>query len=353
MAQTSLGEYERDSMSNIGPSIIAKLNRRLFAQPNHPLSIVKTHIHAYFQPLSFALFDHFDPVVSVKQNFDDLCFPPDHPGRRPSDSYFINNHTLLRTHMTANEGEFLRAGHRSFLIAGDVYRRDQIDATHYPVFHQLEGVRVFRDDEIHESNKEGESPFTQHAIKYDHESQPAFNQAALRTVTDSLYHTLNGLMRHLFGPDVPIRWQTCYFPFTCPSFEIEVFYRGRWVEVCGSGVLQQSILQENGLRERNAWAFGLGLERLAMILFDIPDIRLFWSEDERFLSQFRAGQINTRFQPFSKYPACWRDLSFWIGDGAEFDEMGLYDLIREHGQDLVEDVQLVSESHECLCFYYL
>ena len=146
-------------------------------------------------------------------------------------------------------------------------------------------------------------------------------------------------MRHLFGDKIPIRWQTCYFPFTSPSFEIEIQYRDKWVEVCGCGVLQQSILRDTGA-PLNAWAFGLGLERLAMILFDVPDIRIFWSTDERFLSQFEPGKIS-KFVPFSKYPSTSRDVSFWIND-EEFDANGLFDLIRSKAGDLVEDVKLVT-----------
>lgn len=134
-------------MYNIGPSVLNKLDRHLLSQPNHPLALIKAHIATYFSTTDPACpllhFDHFDPIVGVKENFDDLCFPADHPGRSKSDSYFINERLLLRTHMTANELEYLKAGKRAFLIAGDVYRRDQIDSTHYPVFHQLEGVRVF------------------------------------------------------------------------------------------------------------------------------------------------------------------------------------------------------------------
>ena len=373
-------------MSNISPSILQRLDRRLFCQPGHPLQLLKSHIASYFAALPdndpscpFPQFDHFDPIVGVKENFDDLCFPFTHPGRSPSDSYFINNRFLLRTHMTANELEFLKSGKRAFLVAGDVYRRDQIDSTHYPVFHQLEGVRVL-DSESNSntsaissnstigSNLEQDtiildtqstninntipaSPFEQFGIDYKWEVQPGHSDALLRKVTDDLFHKLTGLMKYLFGPDVPIRWQTCHFPFTCPSFEVEILHRGRWIEVCGSGVLQASILQEASINPttHSAWAFGLGLERLAMILFDIPDIRLFWSQDERFLAQFRGDAgIEHRFQPFSKYPSARRDLSFWIHDGVcfdgrdDFDANGMYDLIREIGGDLIEDVSLVS-----------
>jgi phenylalanyl-tRNA synthetase alpha chain len=84
--------------------------------------------------------------------------------------------------------------------------------------------------------------------------------------------TLEGLARHLFG-DVQCRWVDTYFPFTEPSFELEIFFNDDWLEVLGCGVTQQQILDENGNKGNVAWAFGLGLERLAMVLFDIPDIR--------------------------------------------------------------------------------
>ncbi len=338
-----LHAFERDSMSNVSPSIITKLDKRLFANSSHPIGIVKELIWKYFKQFKnvneegFKCFDHFDPIVSVEQNFDALCFPPHHVGRSSSDSYFINNQYLLRTHMTANEPEYIRAGHRAFLIAGDVYRRDEIDSTHYPVFHQLEGVRIFDDQSIPKSFN-SDSPFDRHVgLKFDYEVQNSQDRNALRFVTDDLYHKLNGLMQFLFGEKVPIRWQTCFFPFTSPSFEIEILYRDKWVEVCGSGVLQQSILRDCNAPV-NGWAFGLGLERLAMILFDIPDIRIFWSQDERFLNQFQPEKIST-FIPFSKYPPTYRDMSFWIND--EFDPNSLFDLIRHKAGDLVEDVKLV------------
>lgn len=335
-------------MSNLSPSIIPKLDRKLFANSGHPIGIMKELIFNYFKQFrdvgeeGFKCYDNYDPIVSVEQNFDALCFPPSHVGRSRTDSYFINNKNLLRTHMTANEPEYIRSGHRAFLIAGDVYRRDEIDSSHYPVFHQLEGVRIFEDQSIPKTFN-SDSPFNRHfGLKYDYETQHGHDKNALRHVTDDLYFKLTGLMRHLFGEKTPIRWQTCFFPFTSPSFEIEVQYHDKWIEVCGCGVLQQSILKECDA-PKNGWAFGLGLERLAMILFDIPDIRIFWSQDERFLNQFQPGKI-TKFVPFSKYPAATRDISFWINDN-EFDSNSLFDLIRQKAGDLVEDVKLVKKQN--------
>ncbi len=94
------------------------------------------------------------------------------------------------------------------------------------------------------------------------------------------------------------------------------------------------------VKNKMGWAFGLGLERIAMILYSIPDIRLFWSTDERFLSQFEHGKITT-FKPYSKYPSCFKDVSFWIPRGRRFHENDFCDIVRDVAGDLVQDVKKV------------
>eukprot|EP01018_Ginkgo_biloba_P006337 Gb_17164 [translate_table: standard] len=153
-----------------------------------------------------------------------------------------------------------------------------------------------------------------------------------------LKKTLEGLAKHLFG-DVEMRWVDTYFPFTNPSFELEIYFQGKWMEVLGCGVTEQEILNNNGRSGSMAWAFGLGLERLAMVLFDIPDIRLFWSSDQRFTSQFSKGQLGIKFKPFSKFPPCYKDMSFWINDS--FTENNLCEVVRGVAGDLVEEVSLI------------
>jgi len=94
-----------------------------------------------------------------------------------------------------------------------------------------------------------------------------------------------------------MRWLDSYFPFTHPSWELEIFFQDEWLEVLGCGVVEQQIVERAGTSNRVGWAFGLGLERLAMVLFGIPDIRLFWSTDERFIGQFNE-EIEPRHQQF-------------------------------------------------------
>lgn len=206
----------------------------------------------------------------------------------------------MRCHTSAHQAELLRRGYTNFLVTGDVYRRDSIDSTHYPVFHQMEGVRVFSPDDWGSSGMDATSYAAQ-----------------------DLKACLKGLACHLFGA-VEMRWVDTYFPFTNPSFELEIFFQEKWLEVLGCGVMEQEILKRSAKTDNSAWAFGLGLERLAMVLFDIPDIRLFWSTDERFTSQF---------------PPCYKDMSFWISDS--FTENNLCEVVRGLAGDLVEEVQLI------------
>ncbi|KAH1200377.1 Phenylalanine--tRNA ligase, chloroplastic/mitochondrial [Glycine max] len=288
-----------DPTNNVPDNIFSKLGVHLHRRDQHPLGILKNAIYEYFDTHYSNKFNKFDdlcPIVSVKQNFDDVLVPEDHVSRSYNDTYYIDPQTVLRCHTSAHQAELLRSEYTHFLVTGDVYRRDSIDSTHYPVFHQMEGFRVFVPEEWEASGMD----------------------ATLFAATD-LKQCLEGLARHLFGA-VEMRWE-------------------KWLEVLGCGVTEQEILKRNGKPNNVAWAFGLGLERLAMVLFDIPDIRLFWSNDERFTSQFSKGQLGVKFKPFSKYPPCYKDMSFWINES--FTENNLCEVVRGIAGDLVEEVQLI------------
>jgi phenylalanyl-tRNA synthetase alpha chain len=170
--------------------------------------------------------------------------------------------------------------------------------------------------------------------------QAVYSSAASDFVAANLKETLEGLARHLFG-QVQTRWVDTTFPFTHPSFELEIYFEGNWLEVLGCGVIAHDVLRSGQAGDSIGWAFGLGLECLAMVLFGIPDIRLFWSSDQRFLQQFNESQTmkNLRFQPFSKYPSCHKDVAFWT-DSA-FSDNSFADIVRNVAGDLVEQVELV------------
>jgi phenylalanyl-tRNA synthetase alpha chain len=158
-------------------------------------------------------------------------------------------------------------------------------------------------------------------------------------VESDLKSTLEGLMDHLFG-ETEKRWSDDYFPFTSPSYELEIYHNNEWLEVLGCGVIHERVLDLSNRSDRRGWAFGLGLERLAMVLFGIPDIRLFWTNDERFHSQFEEGRI-TQFKSYSKYPPVYKDIAFWIPD--DFVENDFFELARCVAGDIVERMEMIDE----------
>ena len=217
--------------------------------------------------------------------------------------------------MSAHWKRLLESGWRQFLVTGDVYRKDEIDRSHYPVFHQTEGMVLFED-----------------SLNIDPENE--------------LKNILTGLILHLF-PSCEYRFNNDYFPFTHPSFEIEVKFNDRWLEVLGCGVVRKEILESSGING-SGWAFGLGLERLAMVLFNIPDIRLFWSNDPNFLSQFSSGK-ECKYIPYPALEPVTKDISFWIsnsvieGDQLEFSwkyANDFFEFVRECAGDNIEQVIL-------------
>lgn len=292
-------------MNSIPPHIFSKIGKNLHLQAHHPIHLIYQKISKLFP--DFKIVDNLSPIVSTQDNFDLLRIPADHPSRRTSDTYYVDAQRVLRTHTSAHQIELLRAKHHSFLVCGDVYRKDSIDATHYPVFHQLEGVHLCSDLETSLSE-------AQHSLK----------------------ETLSKVIKELF--DAEFRFKEDFFPFTHPSWEVEVNFEGEWLEVLGCGIIHPEVLDNADIKNKTGWAFGLGLERLAMILYKIPDIRYFWSEDPRFLNQFTSTEKKIIFQPYSKCPPCFKDTAFWISE--TFNENEMMDVIRNIGGNLIESVVL-------------
>ncbi|THH19319.1 hypothetical protein EW146_g1838 [Bondarzewia mesenterica] len=352
--------YPTDSHTNITPTIISKLSQRLHAKEGHPISTLRGLIESHFP--DYAHLSSVSPLVTPYENFDSLSFPADHPGRSKTDSYYVNKDLMLRTHTSAHEVGTFRGGKSRWLLTADVYRRDEIDASHYPVFHQMEGAKIFGTDDASVKEVEADSKRLEHELAISNiviEDVPHITQANPAQASHDPRHaeitaknlklSLNSLMYRLFADvagatkeePLQVRWIEAYFPFTSPSYEVEVFFRGKWLEILGCGVVLQSTLDRAEVADKMGWAFGLGLERIAMILYSIPDIRLFWSQDPRFLSQFTPGKIST-FKSYSKYPASYRDVSFWQPDGGLHDN-DVYDLIRDVVGDLAEDVAIVDK----------
>lgn len=290
-------------MNKLPISIREKLDVKLHLQKGHPICWIKDKIISLFK--EFHIFDNLDCRVSVSSNFDELLIPADHPSRSKSDTFYIDDFTLLRTHTSAHQNEILKKGIDSFIVVGDVYRKDEIDKSHYPIFHQLEGVSVCKDLDP----------------------------------TKDLHEKMENMISSIM-PNSKFRKVESYFPFTTPSWEYEVFWKDNWLEVAGCGLIHPDILRNCNVKSP-AWAFGVGLDRLVMSLFDIPDIRYLWSKDDRFLDQFKNIKSDTIFKEFSFQPPCIKDVAFWSNEN--FTEGDFFQLIREIGKDLIENVKKIDE----------
>jgi phenylalanyl-tRNA synthetase alpha chain len=243
--------------------------------PIHPLEIQSTvgglspisrlifKIQDIFEELGFSV--AVGPELeSEKYNFDLLNIPASHPARDVWDTMWVQNpagvQSLLRTHTSPVQIHYMENNKLPIRIIapGKVYRYEATDATHETVFHQVEGL--FLDD-----------------------------KASIATFKG----VINYFFKELFQQDIKIRLRPSYFPFTEPSFEIDIWLEDKWLEIAGAGMVNRKVLKNGGITDPNiqGFAFGFGVERLAMILYGIDDIRLIHSADIRFTSQLGKIQL--------------------------------------------------------------
>jgi phenylalanyl-tRNA synthetase alpha chain len=236
----------------------------------HPLSRVRDDLLAIFRDLGFVV--AAGPEVELDENnFKKLGFPPDHPATDMQDSFFIRPGVLLRTHTSNVQIREMLANKPPLAVvsAGAVYRRDD-DVTHSPMFHQIEGFLV--DEQVSFAELKG----------------------VLTTFAERLY-----------GPGTPVRFRPSYFPFVEPGAEVDVgcvfcakpdgtragcrlCKHTGWIEILGCGMIHPVVFENTGIdpEKYSGFAFGLGIERVAMLRYGIPDIRMLFENDPRFLAQF-------------------------------------------------------------------
>jgi phenylalanyl-tRNA synthetase alpha chain len=232
----------------------------------HLLTQIQREIEDIFLGLGYEVF-HGDEVTTVWHNFDALTQPPTHPSRSKLETFYFDDETLLRTHTSPDQIRVMESRQPPiFMISpGRCYRRDTPDATHSPTFLQVECLAVDRGI----------------------------------TLAD-LQGTVLAFFRQLFGPDREVRMRTSYFPFTEPSVEFDVscFLCGGagcpvckhsgWIEMGGAGVVDPDVFRHVGYDPEvwSGFAFGFGIERIAMLRHGLPDLRAFWENDLRVLGQF-------------------------------------------------------------------
>jgi phenylalanyl-tRNA synthetase alpha chain len=219
----------------------------------HPLISTIEEIVDIFAGLGYRV-EEGPEIETDHYNFTALNIPPHHPARDMQDTFYLSASELLRTHTSPVQIRHLEKNPPPVRIVapGRVYRRDAVDATHSPVFHQVEVLAI---DE---------------GLDFSH-----------------LRGTVTTFLQQFFG-DLPVRFRASYFPFTEPSAEVDVMWRGRWLEVMGCGMVDPSVLEGLGLDpERwSGFAAGLGVERFCMVRHGIDDIRRLFTSDLRFLEQF-------------------------------------------------------------------
>lgn len=251
-------------------------------------------------------------IVPTDILFDLFNMPEGHPARSPSDTYYVDEKNVLRTHDTVFWYYYLnhpsikeriaRGEEVGSICYGKVYRKDEIDNRHMNVFHQMGGLYL--------------APESKKIV-----------------TPEDLKNVLSEVAKSIFGEKVEFRFYDHQFPYTDPSFEMEAFINGQWIEMLGSGMPKKIVLKNFGVEGYNGWAFGFGLERLAIASMSLPDIRLLWSEDPRVKEQLVLGQT---FKEVSKFPPVIRDISFVVG--ADFVLNDYFDSIRDIGGNLMEEV---------------
>jgi phenylalanyl-tRNA synthetase alpha chain len=269
----------------------------------------------------FAGFDivEFPRIVTTEQCFDLLNMPKDHTARNETDTYYLDDTHILRTHTTAfwsfylKDPEVLKRletdGHIEALSKGIVFRKDEIDRHHFPAFHQIDGLLICKKD------------------------KKIITQQDLKDVQIDL-------AKGIFGSNIEYKFLEDNFPYTIESLEMDIMFNGDWMEVNGAGLVNPIVMEKFGLDPAvyNGWAFGFG-ERLAMIKMEIPDIRILWSDDERITRQFT--DINSKFVEVSKFPATTRDISFIIDKEVSLNNY--YEIVRDYAENLIEEVKLLDE----------
>lgn len=220
----------------------------------HPINLVSQRFREWLL-LNGYIELNYSEIENDKYNFENLNIPSTHPAREMQDSLYLNQQELLRTHNTgisARALELYANEEFSQFSIGKVYRNDEEDRTHTHQFTQLDLVSV------------GNVSFS------------------------SLMYTLQEMLSYVLEEKIKIRLRPSYFPFTEPSVEVDVFFKNRWIEVLGAGMLNEKVLKAAGYTNTmNGFAAGIGIERITMIKYGIDDIRELYTNDKRFLKQFK------------------------------------------------------------------
>ncbi len=233
--------------------------RKIELGSTHILTQTLNEIKQIFKGLGFSIYEGPE-LESDHNNFEMLNFPADHPARDMQDTFFINDKFLLRTHTSPVQVRLMESKEPPLraIMPGKVYRNEALSAKSYCLFHQVEGLYV--DEDVTFAELKG---------------------------------TLVAFAKQFFGDDVKYRFRPSFFPFTEPSAEVDIWWEqkgkpGKWLEIMGCGMVDPNVFENVGIDNEKyvGYAFGMGVERIAMLKYGVGDIRIFFDNDKRFLQQF-------------------------------------------------------------------
>ncbi|XP_055318112.1 probable phenylalanine--tRNA ligase, mitochondrial [Sitodiplosis mosellana] len=264
--------YRTDNWTNINQRLEPFIGANLYKKYNHPLRLTQEEVVTFFKKwfnknvddsLDLPVYKNIGPIEANES-----------PDKLPN-AFYVNRDLILRTHTINQELKCLKMGVDNFVMILDLHRRCQMNWSHFPIFHRLNVIRSENCGNLLQRT----------------ETQPAEMGKYLKEEQQA---ALVELIRHLLGTDVKYRWTDANLATTQPSWMFEIWHRDEWHRISGGGLIRNEIFEKSERPNIAGWEVGIGLDRLAMILYNIFDIRLLWNADHRFLNQFQPQQISEK-----------------------------------------------------------
>lgn len=262
--------YPTDDWTNINSRFEPFVGANLYQRQNHPLRLTHEEIVAFFRKW---FGENVDSELKIYKNLDPI--ESNNSTTKNPAAFYVNRDLVLRTDSINREINYLKSGAENFLMILDLYRRCEMDSMHFPVLHRVNVFRTINNEKLHQSNRKGEQQLemTQY-LEEEHKT------------------ALVELVKHLMGTDVKYRWNETIRTSMEPSWTFELWHYDEWHQISGSGLIRRDILEKSERLNTSGWEIAIGLDHLAMILYNIFDIRLLWNADQSFLKQFEAPRVN-------------------------------------------------------------
>lgn len=255
-------KYKTDEWTNINSRFEPFVGVNLYKRRNHPLNQTQTELFSFLKNWFEKNIDS-NLELPIYRNLDPI--EPNTSNEKLPIAFYVNKGLMLRTHAINREIKYLKSGIDNFVMLVDLYRRCQMDAKYFPVFHRMNIIRTV-------------------------------NSGASKDLQNEYQTLLIEMAKHFIGNDVKYRWTEANLASTDPSWIFEIFHVDEWHRISGCGLIRNDILEKSERINTTGWEIGIGLDRLAMILYKIFDVRLLWNSDQIFLKQFEPQKLSENLQ---------------------------------------------------------